>query len=43
MPMHYGADTVLLVPGRVTETVSYDECWDRSAEEIKKAVPLAEN
>ncbi len=23
----YGADTVLLVPGRVTETVTYDECW----------------
>lgn len=37
----YGADTVLLVPGRVTETVSYDECWSRSVEEIKKAVPLA--
>jgi hexulose-6-phosphate isomerase len=38
----YGADTVLLVPGRVTETVSYDEVWNRSAEEIKKVVPLAE-
>ncbi len=37
----YGADTVLLVPGRVTETVSYDECWNRSVEEIKKAIPLA--
>ncbi len=38
----YGADTVLLVPGRVNETVTYDECWKRSAEEIKKAIPLAE-
>jgi len=38
----YGADTVLLVPGRVTETVTYDECWNRSVEEIKKALPLAE-
>lgn len=38
----YGADTVLLVPGRVTDTVSYDECWNRSTEEIKKAIPLAE-
>jgi len=38
----YGADTVLLVPGRVTDTVSYDECWNRSVEELKKAVPLAE-
>jgi L-ribulose-5-phosphate 3-epimerase len=38
----YGADTVLLVPGRVTETVSYDECWNHTVEEIKKALPLAE-
>ncbi len=38
----FGADTVLLVPGRVTDSVSYDECWDRSAGEIKKVVPLAE-
>jgi L-ribulose-5-phosphate 3-epimerase len=38
----YGTDTVLLVPGRVTETVSYDEVWNRSVEEIKKAIPLAE-
>lgn len=38
----FGADTVLLVPGRVSETVSYDECWNRSTEEIKKAIPLAE-
>jgi L-ribulose-5-phosphate 3-epimerase len=37
----YGADTVLLVPGRVTESVSYDECWTRSVEEIKKLIPLA--
>jgi L-ribulose-5-phosphate 3-epimerase len=39
----YGADTVLLVPGRVSETVSYDDCWTRSAEEIKKVVPMAIN
>ncbi len=38
----YGADTVLLVPGRVTADVAYDECWDRSVEEIKKVVPVAE-
>lgn len=38
----YGADTVLLVPGRVTEEISYDECWNRSAEGIKKAIPVAE-
>ena len=38
----YGADTILLVPGRVSETVSYDDCWNRSVEEIKKVIPLAE-
>lgn len=38
----YGADAVLLVPGRVTESVSYDECWERSVAEIKKAIPAAE-
>jgi L-ribulose-5-phosphate 3-epimerase len=38
----YGADTILLVPGRVTDTVAYDQCWNRSVEEIKKVVPLAE-
>lgn len=38
----YGADTVLLVPGRVNESVSYTECWDRSISEIKKVIPMAE-
>ena len=38
----YGADTILLVPGKVTETVSYDQCWNRCVEEIKKVIPLAE-
>ncbi len=38
----YGAGTVVLVSGRVTETVTYDECWNRSVEGIKKALPLAE-
>ncbi len=38
----FGADAVLLVPGRVTDTVSYDDCWNRSTEEIKKAIPFAE-
>jgi len=38
----YGADAVLLVPGTVSETVSYDECWKRSSEEIKKVIPYAE-
>lgn len=38
----YGADTVLLVPGRVTADVAYDQVWERSVAEIKKAVPVAE-
>ncbi len=38
----YGADTVLFVPGRVNEAISYDDCWNRSVAEIKKVVPLAE-
>jgi hexulose-6-phosphate isomerase len=38
----YGADTVLLVPGSVSQTVSYRECWDRTIAEIKKLVRLAE-
>jgi L-ribulose-5-phosphate 3-epimerase len=38
----YGADTILLVPGKVTDTVSYDQCWNRCIEEIRKVIPLAE-
>jgi len=37
----YGADTILLVPGRVNDTVSYDDCWNRSVAEINKVLPLA--
>lgn len=38
----YGASSVLLVPGIVSKEVSYDQCWQRSVEQIRKAVPLAE-
>ena len=38
----YGADTILFVPGRVSETVGYDECWDRSVAALKTMVPFAE-
>lgn len=39
-----GADTVLLVPGKVSnkETENYDQCYSRSQEEVRKAIPLAE-
>jgi hexulose-6-phosphate isomerase len=38
----YGSDTVLLVPGVVDKDVSFEQCWERSQAEIKKALPLAE-
>jgi len=38
----FGASTVLLVPGRVTKDVTFDQCWERSQAELKKAIPLAE-
>jgi len=45
-----GADTVLLVPGVVRDetfegkkqTVSYEQCFERSQAEVKKALPAAE-
>ncbi len=37
-----GADTVLLVPGIVNDSVSYEQCWERSQAEIRKVLPLAE-
>jgi L-ribulose-5-phosphate 3-epimerase len=38
----YGAMTVLLVPAVVNEQVSYDDAYERSQVEIRKAIPLAE-
>jgi L-ribulose-5-phosphate 3-epimerase len=38
----YGATSVLLVPGKVTAHVSYADAYTRSQEEIRKAIPLAE-
>lgn len=38
----YGAPAVLLVPAVVNEQVSYADAYRRSQEEIRKAVPLAE-
>lgn len=37
----YGAGSVLLVPGVVKNGVTYQECWDRSIAEIRKAIPIA--
>ncbi|MFM2094613.1 MAG: hypothetical protein RIS70_1737, partial [Planctomycetota bacterium] len=38
----YGADTVLLVPGVVNNDVTYEQCYERSQAEVRKALPLAE-
>lgn len=37
-----GADTVLLVPGVVNKDVTYDQCYERSQAEVRKALPTAE-
>lgn len=36
-----GGSTVLLVPGRVDDTVTQEQAWQRSIPEIRKALPLA--
>jgi hexulose-6-phosphate isomerase len=38
----YGASSVLLVPGVVSSSVPYADCFRRSVAEIRKAVPAAE-
>ena len=37
----YGASCVLLVPGVARDGVTYEQCFDRSIVEIRKAIPLA--
>src|SRR5437867_1154545 len=39
----YGAGSVLLVPGIARDGVSYEQCWERSIVEIKKAIPVAQD
>lgn len=39
---HYGAPTVLLVPGVVNKDVTYDQCWERSIAGIRAVLPLCE-
>ncbi len=39
----YGAPSVLLVPAVVNDKISYDDAWNRSIAEIRKAVPLAKS
>ncbi len=39
----YGASSVLLVPGVAKDGVSYQQCFDRSLEQIRKAIPIAKD
>jgi len=38
----YGASSILVVPGNVTEQVTYAAAYERTQQELRKAVPLAE-
>ncbi|MEW6301946.1 MAG: sugar phosphate isomerase/epimerase family protein [Verrucomicrobiota bacterium] len=38
----YGAKSVLLVPGVVNQNIPYDVAYQRAQQEIRKAIPLAE-
>src|SRR5262245_36179667 len=39
----WGAETVLLVPAVVNPQTSYRDAWQRSTEQIKKLIPLAQD
>jgi L-ribulose-5-phosphate 3-epimerase len=39
----YEANSILLVPGVVNNNVTFDECWQRSIAQIRRAIPLAED
>jgi hexulose-6-phosphate isomerase len=41
---YYGGTTALLVPGRVShaDTENFEQVWERSTAEVKKAIPLAD-
>jgi L-ribulose-5-phosphate 3-epimerase len=38
----FGADTLLLVPGVVNKDATYEQCYERSQVEVRKALPTAE-
>ena len=38
----YGATSVLLVPGVARDGVTYQQCFERSVAEIRKAIPVAQ-
>jgi hexulose-6-phosphate isomerase len=38
-----GGTSVLLVPAKVGDDATYEQCWERSIREIKKVIPQAED
>ena len=38
----YGGTTALLVPGKVTKDVTFEQCWERSIANIRKVLPVCE-
>jgi L-ribulose-5-phosphate 3-epimerase len=40
----FGADTVLLVPGKVADPLkeNFEQVWERSTEQVRKALPVAD-
>jgi L-ribulose-5-phosphate 3-epimerase len=40
---HYGASSVLFVPGIVNKDATYDECFTRSVAELRQVVPIAKD
>ena len=38
----FGAGSILLVPGVVKGDVTHEDCWNRSIESIRRALPLAD-
>lgn len=38
----YGASSILVVPGIVSETISYSDNWERTVKGIRACIPLAE-
>ncbi len=39
----YGATSILLVPGVINKDTNHEQCWERSIEQIRKAIPLAKD
>jgi hexulose-6-phosphate isomerase len=40
---HYGATSVLVVPGIVNDKISYDDCFKRSVAELRQVLPVAKD